>query len=102
MFMTLTKEKIINNPEIINICKKENISYLALFGSYKNGSATENSDIDLLIKLKGSQSLFRLIKISQELSELLNKKVDLLTENAISPYIKENILNDLEVIYNEE
>ncbi len=96
------KEKIFNNPEVIKICKKENISFLALFGSYKNGNATDDSDIDLLIRLKGSQSLFRLIKISQELSDLFNKKVDLLTENAISPYIKDNILNDLEVIYHEE
>ena len=100
--MALTKEKIINNPEIINICKRENISYLGLFGSYKNGNANDDSDIDLLIKLKGSQSLFRLIKISQMFSDVLNKKVDLLTENAISPYIKENIINDLEVIYNED
>ena len=98
----LVKENILNNPEIIKICKKENISFLALFGSYKNGNATEDSDIDLLIRLKGSQSLFRIIKISREFSRLLHKKVDLLTEKAISPYIKDNILNDLEVIYNEE
>ena len=98
----LVKEKIINNPEIINICKREGISFMALFGSYKNGNATDDSDIDLLIRLNGSQSLFRLIRISQELSELFQKKVDLLTENAISPYIKDSILNDIEVIYREE
>ncbi len=98
----LKKEEIFNNPEIVKICKKENISFLALFGSYKNGNANNDSDIDLIIRLKGNQSLFRLIKISQEFSDLLNKKIDLLTENAISPYIKDDILNDLEVIYHEE
>lgn len=98
----LVKEKIINNPDLIKICKKENISYLALFGSYKNGKVKKNSDIDFLIRLKGNQSLFKIIKISQELSDLFHKKVDLLTENAISPYIKDNIMNNLEVIYSEE
>ncbi len=98
----LTKNEIINSIELKEICQKENITYLALFGSYKTEEADENSDIDFIVKIKGNQSLFKLIKISQEISQIFGKKVDLLTENSISPYILENIKNGMEVVYYNE
>jgi uncharacterized protein len=40
-----------------------------------------------------------LVRLERNLSEALGKKVDLLTEGAISPYLKDRILNELTVIY---
>jgi predicted nucleotidyltransferase len=99
-----TKNKI-NMQELIDLCKKNGITYLAMFGSYSRGDFSKKSDIDLLVRfskdIDNSISLLDLVGIEQELSEKLNIKVDLLTEEAISPYIKKYIMSDLRVIYNE-
>ena len=44
-------------------------------------------------------SLLRVTALEQQLSEALGRKVDLLTEAAISPYLQERIKRDLKVIY---
>ena len=50
------------------------------------------SDIDILIEVDGS--LLDVIKIEQELEEVLNIKVDLLTYGAINPLLKNRILDE--------
>ena len=70
----LTIEKI---KEIaVPIFEKHNINYCYLFGSYAKGSATEKSDVDLLIEtdLTGLQ----FYSLVEELRVALHKKVDLL------------------------
>jgi predicted nucleotidyltransferase len=85
--------------KIINICRKNDVSMIGIFGSTVRGEATESSDIDLLVKLSKPKSLLSLVKLERNLSEAVGQKVDLLTEGAISPYLKEPILRELKVIY---
>ncbi len=85
--------------KIINICRQNDISMIGIFGSTARGEATESSDIDLVVKLSKPKSLLSLVRIERNLSEALGKKVDLLTEGAISPYLKDRILKELMVIY---
>ena len=47
------------------------------------------------------KSLFAVVRLERELSEALGRKVDLLTESALSPYLQERILNDMRVVYGE-
>jgi hypothetical protein len=63
------------------------------------GDATENSDIDLLVKFGKRKSLLSVVKLERQLAMALGRKVDLITEGALSPYIRDNIINDLETIY---
>ena len=95
-------ENLIQNDRMKKILKRNNVSMLGLFGSYSRGEESGNSDIDLLIKFSKKISLLAHIKLQRELSEALGKNVDLLTENSISPYLRENIMNDLRVVYNEK
>jgi len=88
-----------DKSEFIKICHENDVVMLGLFGSMARGEATDKSDIDLLVKFSKRKSLLEVIRIERELSETLGRKVDLITEAAISPYIRENILHDLEVIY---
>lgn len=88
-----------DQDKIINICRQNDISMIGIFGSTARGEATESSDIDLIVKLSKPKSLLSLVRLERNLSEALGKKVDLLTENAISPYLKDRILKDLTVIY---
>jgi predicted nucleotidyltransferase len=85
--------------KIINICRKNDVSMIGVFGSTARGEATESSDIDLLVKLSKPKSLLSIVKLERNLSEAVGQKVDLLTEGAISPYLKERIFKELKVIY---
>jgi len=82
--------------------KKNNVAMLGLFGSYAWGEQTESSDIDFVIRFSKSNGLLALIRLQRELSEILGKNVDLVTERSISPYIRKNIIDDLKVIYNTD
>lgn len=84
---------------LIKICRKNDVAMVGLFGSASRGEETEKSDIDLLIKFAKRKSLLTVVRLERELSEALGRKVDLLTEAAISPYIRDNILRDVKVIY---
>lgn len=73
---------------------------IGIFGSYARNEANILSDIDLLVSFKQTPSLLQLIKIENELSEKIGKKVDLLTEGALkNTRLKESIYNDLNIIY---
>ncbi|MCH7613592.1 MAG: nucleotidyltransferase family protein [Candidatus Marinimicrobia bacterium] len=84
---------------LIKICSDNDIVMVGLFGSIARGEGKENSDIDLLVKFAKRKSLLGVVKLERELSEAMGRKVDLVTEAAISPYIRKNVLRDLEIIY---
>ena len=67
---------------------KYKIKRLKIFGSYAEGKQTEKSDLDLIVEFSEPPTLIELVRIEEELSELLGVKVDLLTEESISPFIK--------------
>lgn len=85
--------------KIIEILKQYGIKRISVFGSYARGDATTESDIDLIVEFPESTSLLDHVGMEIELSELLNKKIDILSQNGISPYIKEKILEEAIVIY---
>ncbi|MBC8323346.1 MAG: hypothetical protein H8E70_07245 [Candidatus Marinimicrobia bacterium] len=51
------------------------------------------------VEFANRKSLLGVVKLERKLSEALGKKVDLVTEEAISPYILKDVLRDLEIIY---
>jgi len=83
------------------ICKKNDVILLALFGSFARGEQKKKSDIDILVKFDASKekSLLDLIHIENELNEIFEKKVDLLTQESISPYLRSEIISSMKVIY---
>lgn len=65
-----------------------------LFGSVARGEAGPGSDIDLLV-VKGPQtSPWFPAGLIIELETLLGRKVDVVTENGLSPYLRERILHE--------
>jgi uncharacterized protein len=65
-----------------------------LSGSVVRGVATESSDLDLLIEMESGRSLLDIVAIKQDLEELLGCKVDVVTEAAISPYLRDKVLHE--------
>jgi predicted nucleotidyltransferase len=72
--------------------------YVGVFGSFARGEQTSNSDLDILVRFGKRLNLFDLIGLEQELSEKLQLKVDLVTENSLSPLIRKEVMNDIKKI----
>ena len=69
---------------------------LALFGSYARKSYNRRSDLDLLVEFdERPLTLLQFIALEQELSDLLEMKVDLVEKRALKPAIGKQILEEL-------
>jgi len=89
------------SAKIIPTLKRQGISKAALFGSVVRGEAKKKSDIDILVDFSGRKSLLDLVRLQFILEDKLGRKVDLLTYNSIHPLLKDIILKDQKVIYEE-
>lgn len=92
---------IFDKSKINDICERNDIIFLGLFGSLARGEEKPQSDIDLLAKFSKRKSLLDLVRIEREIEDALGGKVDLLTESSVSPYIKENIERDMVPLYGQ-
>ncbi|OGW51742.1 MAG: hypothetical protein A2Z50_03405 [Nitrospirae bacterium RBG_19FT_COMBO_42_15] len=93
----MNKEEIYK--KISCVLKEEGAIKIAVFGSYIRGEEKPESDIDVIVEFSEKKSLLELVRIERELSEILGIKVDLLTEKSISPYLIDEIKEEMEVIY---
>ena len=84
--------------KIVEICERNDIEFCALFGSFARGEADSESDIDLLVRFSKPKG-FDWVDAALEIEDVLGRKVDLVTENSLSPHIREFILKDLQVLY---
>jgi len=88
------------NSKIISYLSQYGPERIGIFGSFARHEENEDSDIDILVKFKETISLLDLVRIHRELSALLGKKVDLVTEQALkNNRIRKSIYNDLRIIY---
>jgi len=67
---------------------------IRLFGSAARGEDRPDSDLDLLVEMDPGRSLLDLIALGQDLEELLDRKVDVLTDIGVHPAIRPHILAD--------
>jgi len=88
------------NALIVNYLLQFKADRIAIFGSYARGEQSNTSDLDLLVSFRDVFGLLQLVHIERGLSELLGRKVDLVTERAIkNEKMKQYIQQDLQVIY---
>jgi hypothetical protein len=85
---------------IIEALRPFNPVKIGIFGSFARGENRPDSDLDILINLRSSISLIQLVHIERELSELLEIKVDLVSDGAIKNRKLRNYIEaDLKIIY---
>jgi predicted nucleotidyltransferase len=89
----------LHSDEVAAICKKYHVASISVFGSTVREEATTESDIDLLVTFSRPISLLQMVGLERELSEVLGRKVDLLTEASLSPYLRDRILKERRVVY---
>ncbi len=87
--------------KITEICKKNDIIFLAIFGSTIRGEQKRTSDIDIAIEFdkKKQKTLFDLSHVENELTKAFKRKVDLGIFSSLSPYIVETVRKEMRVIY---
>lgn len=85
--------------KLVAILSKYDVQKIGIFGSYAKGVQRQDSDLDVLVNFKNVKSLLTLVRIERELSESIGVKVDLLTEQSVSPYLIDRIKSELKVIY---
>lgn len=95
-------------PDIITIknavtpiAKQYGLKRIYLFGSYAKGTANENSDIDLLIEKGKSLSLLMLSGFRQDVEEILNLSVDVVTTSGIEEAFQNEIKGTEVLLYEE-
>lgn len=73
-----------------------------LFGSYSRNEALKDSDVDILVELDHSRPIgLKFFIFQEELENILKRKVDLISSEGVSPYIKNIIDQDKVLIYEE-
>ncbi len=91
----------ISQTQIADFCRQHQIRWLALFGSVLRDDFGPESDIDVLVEFEPQArlGLMAYAGIQNELSELLQRPVDLVTRDGLKPLIKQDVLDSVEVIY---
>jgi len=95
----------IPTSEVGAFCRRWHIAELALFGSVLRDDFRSDSDVDVLVRFdpEARPTLFDLVRMQDELQQVLGRQVDLVTRRASESsrnYLRRNaILSSAEVIY---
>lgn len=95
----MTKNEIVNKLRELKplLAKEYAVKEIGLFGSFANGDASENSDIDLLVEFYQPNG-WRFFSLEIYLEKVFGRKIDLVTKNALRERTKKNILNQVNYI----
>jgi len=96
-------KEIIENQQLLDILQQNNVTFAALFGSQAKGTAGVKSDYDFLIDTDPdvSFSLFDHIALRDQLGSALNAKVDLVTLGGLNRHMRDSVIKNMEIIYDE-
>lgn len=81
------------------ILESNDVEFAGVFGLFLRGEVEESSDIDILVRLGKPLSFLQLIRLERVIAEKIGKAVDLVTEDSLSPFIRDEVLHDVKPIY---
>lgn len=84
-----------------DIKKEYRAEIIGIFGSYARGEEKKGSDIDILVRFENGATLFDFVGLANFLEEKLGVKVDVVSERALRPELKEDILKEVVEIWKE-
>ena len=96
----MTNQIAIPEDAIIGFCKQNQIRKLALFGSVLGDNFGPDSDVDILVEFEPEAIIgWKIVTIEDNLSQLLQRKVDLRTPQELSRHFRQKVLDAAQVIY---
>lgn len=77
--------------------EKFEVETIGVFGSYVRGEQKRGSDVDVLVEFSDDAHVgfFRFLDLEEFLSQKIGVKVDLVTKDALKPYIGKRILQEV-------
>ncbi len=97
----VNKQLMIPSSQLSDFCQRYPIKRLLLFGSALRDEFGPESDIDILVEFEpGARiSLFDMVTMEMELTEMFGRKVDFRTPQELSRYFRQKVLDTAEVLY---
>ena len=94
---------VLDNAKLEDVCKNYQVEFLGVFGSVARGEDTRDSDVDVLVRFSPQVKIgyFKLYDIEQEIAQSFGRKIDLVTQDALSPYIKDRVYSNLKTLYGQ-
>jgi len=83
-----------NRQQILSIAHENGVCNVRVFGSMARNEANEDSDLDLLVELEEGKTGLALGGFLSDVSELVHRKVDVVTEKSLHPRIREKVLHE--------
>ena len=74
--------------------EKFHVQSLSVFGSVSRGTATQSSDIDILVRYQETPGLFGFLNLKKHLEDIVGRPVDLVTEGALKKQLQGKILKE--------
>ncbi len=91
----------IDEAQLARICGRYRVRELSVFGSAAHDSMRPDSDIDLLVDFlpDAEPGLLDHAGLMLDLSELLGRKVDLVSKNGLKPLIRDSVIRESRRLY---
>ncbi len=74
------------------LAEKFHVRRIGVFGSHASGRALQDSDVDVLVEFDRPVNFFEFLDLKDFLEQLLGRRVDLTTREALKPLIRDSIL----------
>ncbi len=89
--------------KLADVCRRNDVVFLAVFGSYVRGQEKKGSDVDIAIEFDKSKhkTLLDLVGLEDELSAVFKRKVDLGVFSSLSPYVVDDVKREMRVVYDK-
>jgi predicted nucleotidyltransferase len=80
--------------EILDLAASHGAQNLRVFGSVARGDARSDSDVDFLVEFERGRGLLAHAALIRELEQLLQCKVDVVSQNGLKPRIRSTVLGE--------
>jgi predicted nucleotidyltransferase len=92
--MTTLEQVRAQRDAVLAIARRYGVRRVRLFGSVVRGEDRPDSDVDVLAEFEDGRSLLDLAGFGLDLEDLLSRKVDVVSEGGLSPYIEKRVLRE--------
>lgn len=84
--------------EILRLAARHGVKNLRVFGSVARGEAGPDSDVDFLVDMEADRSYLDIGGFLMDAQTLLGRKVDVVTEPGLHPYLREKVLRECRAV----
>jgi hypothetical protein len=91
----------VDEAKLVDLCRQYHVRELSVFGSAARGEMRPDSDVDLLVEFipDAKVDLFEYAGLMLDLSELIGRKVDLVSKKGLKPLIRASVLQEARLVY---